>query len=407
MLDVQIYEGHRMPDITMRDRPDSPYGGLHPRTRDLRRAQGYSGTPLSRHHVIPWNKLKGFWNKLLVDKNSFDTAKPLLDRIAYNVGNYGTQLHPTEIQTVKDVATKIGKSDLDDFTSAGFYLFSQVYAWLPGNLFEGPGETYRGDDPGDEFDSKAGSIMDARQFNLLQTAYKDIADYVDTRNPKESAGPAAIAKLKSLAEMPKITKLNPDNWARGKLTIVRGGKLNLYSIRATKRVSRAVSDIPTASHHAALAATPDPAGQIKIGDKTITLTVVDNDGKIVYERGTASDISFRELADWAAAQFGAEVPEELTSITIRYFGADVFSTQQERTIQFVIVIDFQLNGTTVDMMVDLVCTRTNNSSTAFVLRLGTAITLSDDNYLWFDGVVRRANAPTSALASTYGNESPE
>jgi hypothetical protein len=229
------------------------------------------------------------------------------------------------------------------------------------------------------------------------------------KEPDDAVARRVIGTLASAAQRTQIIGLRARDWIRGKPNgcewyVINQNQPDASSVAEIHRTAQSPTADPP---RVASAVGSDPAGEIKIGDKTIRLTVVENDGEVVYESGEANDISFRELADWAATQFGAEVPEELTSIAIRYLGVDVFTTLQQRTIQFVVAIYFELGGTTVDMMADLVCTRTSSASTDFILRTSTGITLSDDNHLWIDGIVRRASATTSALASTYGNESPE
>jgi hypothetical protein len=380
-------------NIRMAERPDAPYNQLTNRTRDLKGTQEYSGTSLSRHHVIPYNVLRDFWNRLLFIDQNYSIAKGFLEEIAKNIARYPTNYGRVDIQWVADAARSIGNGELNQLTNEAFDSFRAVYAWLPGNLFEGPDENIRTDDPGGRFECGAGSIV-GDPFNALQTACRDMREY--TRNGDRGLARKIMPTLVALARRTTIIKLDRTKWIRGGVTD-RG---QMYYIKQAGKVTRTVSDVPIVGRQVVLAAGPVPAGQIRIGDKTVTLTVIGSDSTVVYERGEASDIGFRELADWVATQFGAEVPDELTSITIRYLSVDVFTTLSERTIQFVVVIDFQLSGTTVDLMADLVCTRTGNFGTDFTLRVGIGVALSDDNHLWFDGIVRRATATTTALAAT-------
>lgn len=373
-------------------RPDSPYRALQTRKRDLRESLYYrGGTPLSRHHVIPYNVLGKFWNKLLVEQRKYSIAKPFLDEIANHVDHYSTRFNQGAIQDVKDVARMIGAGNLE-FDAEKFDNFAEIYAWLPGNLFMGPGEAYRRDDPKENFEAGARVIVGAEVFDAMKVAYENMNRYVG--NPDDNIARDVIRTLADTARRTQIIELRDRDWIRRKLNGSEWYVINQdQPDTAATGIDTTAGSATAVPSDAKSAVRGDPAVEIRIGDKTIRLTVMEDDGEVVYESGEADDISFRELADWAAAQFQAEVPEDLKSVTIRYLRADVFTTPRERTIQFAVNVEFRVSDTPVDLMADLVCTRTQ-SGTEFVLRVSIGVELPDgeDNHLWFDGLVQRTTA---------------
>ncbi|MGH3810809.1 MAG: hypothetical protein ACRDRU_30185 [Pseudonocardiaceae bacterium] len=388
------------------------YNQLPTVARNLEEVRIYNNgvVNLSRHHIIPYNTLRDFWN-MLVTQNMIGLARPLLEAIHKNVKNYTITLDQDQRITVRAVIKSIINGDRE-FDNTAWEYFARVYLWLPGNIFIGPFSDIRQDDPGGDFEGKAGPIVGSRHLSMW-TAYNRMTMYVDGNLHKNEYAQEAIKRLVEIAPINNLIPLNRLNWRRGKQAqhhpfrvyfIVADARIHAASIYVT---DMAIHDGNFPEQHTGEDASVrvGPINEIKIDDDTtITVTVVERYNDFIHESGEARNISFTKLANWAEKEFNAQIPEELKTVKIIFLQADVRTSPQERTIQLSAAIEFQLGGTTVDMFTDLACTRTNNnatdqSRTEFFLKvsIGVPVGADGDNCLWFDGTVQRGNSKKLAL----------
>ena len=161
---------------------------------------------LTRHHVIPWNMLRSFWNTLIEQGHSsvlFGNNR-LVSRVAENIDSYIIE----EWQPIGRTAAQRCLRNLGRMThnprsliADGWQDFMELYAWLPGNLFIGPIPELRLDDPGERFESRAERAVNPK-FNRLLIANNFIESY--THSPTESLALEASKALSRIAEILEV-----------------------------------------------------------------------------------------------------------------------------------------------------------------------------------------------------------
>jgi len=147
-----------------------------------------------RHHIIPWNLLSDWWNKMIADDHIVDCGdiflsvmKAKVDTVTGFVNDKADGIR----QNVKDSITKILAKE--DATGREFEDFVGYFAYLPGNIFFGPGyekhkkiehgrEEYdmvkaRSEDPGEAFEITACGI-DKVRWATASAAYTAINKYI-------------------------------------------------------------------------------------------------------------------------------------------------------------------------------------------------------------------------------------
>ncbi|XP_065204569.1 uncharacterized protein LOC135834580 [Planococcus citri] len=144
---------------------------------------------VSRHHIIPFNHLTKFYNKL-VQKGEASKLRSFLTKFDEKFGQFYRQKAVNEgnknkydstIQNVHKFIQGLYYNKIVYDSSArrpeNFDEFQGYYAWLPGNLFIGPNK--RSDDPHEGFEKNAKVIVGARRFENLKNVYDWMQAYVD------------------------------------------------------------------------------------------------------------------------------------------------------------------------------------------------------------------------------------
>lgn len=221
----KIERNLRLPDGP-KDRPDPPYNDLDRYKPNLKEHQRHKGgdylVEMTRHHIIPYNRLRDFWNTMLDRGDFIPVAKRLLTTLESNVEDYQMNIKPTELNQVRGLLRKIVDGQIrhdrgSDKRPDGFDGLAQIYGWLPGNLFIGPkagSEDYNRapqDDPGSNFESKADIVTGNRDFQKLERANKAIEQYLSNRN-ESTARRAISALLEIAAGRKRVYPLDSDNW---------------------------------------------------------------------------------------------------------------------------------------------------------------------------------------------------
>ncbi|MCF4166951.1 hypothetical protein L2U69_14960 [Zavarzinia compransoris] len=202
-------------------RPDAPYPALDDYTPDLQaHGQGPSYTvPVSRHHIIPLNVLRGFYNNV-VERGDLLYIRGFLSSLGSNIRLYASAASMVcsvaavrfDLMSASYVSTfmaqgrvRPGGSDVPH----GFDTFAAFYAWLPGNLFVGPRN--RSDDPGENLDAGAQFIIGAERFAILRRLYDNMVDYnAGIGDPLN----AIIADLTQVVRWQRVTPLSAQEWER-------------------------------------------------------------------------------------------------------------------------------------------------------------------------------------------------
>ncbi|MCL9758149.1 hypothetical protein [Frankia sp. AiPa1] len=201
-----------------RNRP----GHLFHLLNDVTISGGPEPSSLMYHHIVPYSKLRDFWNKLV---ENGDLAKrefllPLRKMIAE--GTYVDILHPggtlvdADAQQVVDLARDIYVGTVSHSPTVrsrppGWDNLMSVYAWLPGNLFVGPAA--RCDDPKDKLDDASFRLRRATDVRCtrLSEANTRILGYLDGGPGRNSPSPASKA-LGKVVECARFQDFDDADW---------------------------------------------------------------------------------------------------------------------------------------------------------------------------------------------------
>jgi hypothetical protein len=179
----------------------------------------------SRHHIIPWNTLSAFVRKAYETGHIEHVSAVLGTAIGtmmrnsprYNAGVRG-QL-PTDTPggtamqgalTLDDLTQELGKTS-GAANKEAVWAVTSAFCWMPGNLFLGPLNTLRLDDPDEDFESHAQEQVGER-FPRFRQAFDDIKAYV--ADPKPEVAKRIAAFLKEVAGQAKPIPFDERVWTR-------------------------------------------------------------------------------------------------------------------------------------------------------------------------------------------------
>ncbi|MCM7591168.1 hypothetical protein M8S10_20410 [Enterobacter chuandaensis] len=147
---------------------------------------------LSRHHIIPYNLLRDFYNAVIED-GKITRLAGFLNKLSSKAAEYNaTNCHSDDVQGGASLAAMIASGSITenkDKTESPDYKddFFSLYIWMPGNLFPGPESKKRSDDPNEAFESKAGDIVGS-DFTHYQQLANDMNDYINSHDEKILSG---------------------------------------------------------------------------------------------------------------------------------------------------------------------------------------------------------------------------
>lgn len=205
--------------LILTERPSSPYADLERYNISLTEHKKYKDdnhpVEVMRHHIIPASKLKKFWNKMVENNHLINTADGFLKSLINNIQQYKlNNIEEEVIELLDSIRYKKYEHDKMKISPQYFDDFIIVYEWMPGNLFIGPkgggGNYQRTDDPGDSFETKAGTIIGEKNFEFLWQANSEIDMYLS--NSQDNHAHQACIKLSIIAKKKQPYSLNPDNW---------------------------------------------------------------------------------------------------------------------------------------------------------------------------------------------------
>ncbi|AQS39966.1 hypothetical protein Sps_04885 [Shewanella psychrophila] len=208
-------------ELSMGARPSAPYENLINYNSDLT-TQGRGPTytvDVSRHHIIPYNRLRGFYNRV-AEMNRLRNLKGFFNSYANNLhffaGNGGVDCESlgNDLVEAGNLAMSQGYGTATpggETYALGFDTFNQFYAWLPGNLFIGPNN--REDDPNNAFESNVGVVVGTTNFQILSRLNRNMGLFID--NNDDSLLPSISADLSRIARRRTVYQLNPSDWERG------------------------------------------------------------------------------------------------------------------------------------------------------------------------------------------------
>lgn len=213
---VNIYKGSFF--LNIRQRPSAPYPALQNYNSNLT-AHGNGQefrVPVSRHHIIPFNILRDFYNRVSAN-NRLRRIGGFLFEFAENIEVYANRagLNVQRIGPEIQMAANLSEGQAIGFTRpAGrntppeFDTFEQFYAWIPGNLFIGPRN--RSDDPENNFERNARVFLTQRDYERLERIYQDMVSYIETND--NGALFRLANDLPQLARRTGVYDIDPEAW---------------------------------------------------------------------------------------------------------------------------------------------------------------------------------------------------
>lgn len=206
-------------ELTIGTRPSAPYNSIMNYNTSLTQ-QGMGAaypTAVSRHHIIPFNVLRTFYN-LVVSQNRFRNLRSFFSEYANNIRHYasvngvGCNNIGTDLLDAGNLAQAHSFALIHgggSIIAPGFDTFEQFYAWLPGNLFIGPSN--RLDDPLNGFESNAHIVVGREYFDILARTNSRMQQYINGDHSTELLRSITV-DLAKIANRKRIFQLNPENW---------------------------------------------------------------------------------------------------------------------------------------------------------------------------------------------------
>ena len=196
--------------LTIDTRPSSPYTSLPTYDSSLYQPNG-GNVQVARHHIIPYQTLKSFYNKIIHHPNDLRLLRGFFWTFSDHMRQYA-YLHRADLDSVQRLVHAI----VDREIMAGGYerpqgwdTFEQFYAWLPGNLFIGPKN--RSDDPSSSFEIHSDIIIGDKNYQLMRSLNDNLNRYIhtDDRHILHQIN----EQLSKLAQRAHPYTLNPEDWA--------------------------------------------------------------------------------------------------------------------------------------------------------------------------------------------------
>ncbi|UED86597.1 hypothetical protein [Streptomyces profundus] len=210
-------------------RVSAPYASLPNGT-----IEGVS-VPLVRHHVIPCQRLVNFWNQLILNGTHFALVKDFAAKIKANFKNYGTNIDSRDHENLENLLTDLHNCRHKESATTrpgedgAWDTFVQLYCWLPGNLFGGPKEEHRSDDPKENFELTSAPIIGQPAFDNLRNLDAAMSGYINT--PANSPKDVLTSFKDNIAAKTAIVAFQADRWEKK----VIDGK-NKFAIRPPTRL---------------------------------------------------------------------------------------------------------------------------------------------------------------------------
>lgn len=207
----------------------------------------------ARHHVIPWNVLRDFFNVVL---NSNKNIYADVCHVLYNVVNALTMnASPSEDLTeniefpdftnniIRKLIEATRPTDLEAIINSPqpnnvMYGVHSYLSWFPGNIFIGPAPKKRSDDPGEYFEIKAKHVIDERLYGQLLQAHDSMIEYNRTHNTlnkqnKRELIQKVLVNLQQSFTYKEPTRFNPNSW-------ILDHKTNKWRINTARKPSSTV-----------------------------------------------------------------------------------------------------------------------------------------------------------------------
>lgn len=198
--------------------------------------------PVSRHHIIPFNVLRAFYNRVS-QQNALTRTRGFWGIFSDNLVHYASaggsncQIMGIDLVDAANLAEGQGLGITTGGGSSmapGFDTFEQFYAWLPGNLFIGPNN--RSDDPSNMFESNVRVVVGDENFNILSRTYNNMIRY---NNGDNSVLNSITSDLSRIAKRTTVYSLRAGDWefVNGKYRLRTTSKFSVQTVDKNIRYS--------------------------------------------------------------------------------------------------------------------------------------------------------------------------
>ena len=179
---------------------------------------------VSRHHIIPYNILVAFFNKVVKQKDHAKSLRRFFMSFARQVNSYAKtnkafyNSHLNEIKGIVHISNGLGSGDIQtggEKPPQYYDDFAEFYGWMPWNLFIGPGIKSRTDDPGEDFEANARYIVNNdKVWAEIEQLYRLMRHYID--NPNDHDVLETINRLLTNLVANRIApyRLDPNQWVK-------------------------------------------------------------------------------------------------------------------------------------------------------------------------------------------------
>lgn len=214
-------------DISLNQRPAQPFDPINNYDPSLTHSGiGQQFTvPVSRHHIIPFNVLRQFYNNVIQNPLHMLRIRSFFLSLSTNIPYYAPSgpycvNHRSDLEGAMLLSECISHQLIFNGPGrppAGVDTLQQFIAWIPGNLFIGP--TNRSDDPGNRFEDNSEVVIGTGRFLFMRRLYTNMVQYnlniADGHHfNNNELIPIIATDLSRLAQTRRVIQLNSANWVK-------------------------------------------------------------------------------------------------------------------------------------------------------------------------------------------------
>jgi hypothetical protein len=201
------------------DRPSQPYANLDNYNTALTKSGSGLDYPIgvSRHHIIPYNTIRDFFNLLWQSQSRTALAGKYFTMLGNHIPDYAKigGGNAAAAEQASTFAKRLGSGYVKPggaTTAPGTDDFLEYVAWMPGNLFIGPSGQFRTDDPGENFETNAKYIIGQKRFDTLVAIRDAMVAY--QANPTDARVTEIAKNLESVAQITRVQPLVSTDWVK-------------------------------------------------------------------------------------------------------------------------------------------------------------------------------------------------
>lgn len=298
------------------------------------------------------------------------------------------------VATFKDPDSSYGS---DGITLDGLDDIHSILTWIPGNLFVGPDNQNRTDDPGPKAESGSARIIGQETLTKRTEAFARLDRF--SKKPKgagmERDGVAGIKGLIEAFTPDRVWPLKAADWAKD------GAK---YYVRPAGALSVAVAEPPASAPALGM---PQGVDFVVIGGIRLDLDTWSDESGYVLRGVTAETVRMADLLDWFGENWGVAggIPEGLRSFDLQYLTIEVLTIPGgPEEWEFTAATEVRLGDTVMDL---LVCFRhstpAGGGASTFSLSADAGFTAAvegTDTRLWFSGAIAKTGSGAWELSAS-------